>query len=252
MPVPPRVRANYLSKLSGPLMDRVDLRVVTRPMTRGDLRDDFGQLESSAVVRERVLAARERMAKRFAGTPWRLNGEVPGPELRAGWRLSADTTREADQEFDQGKLTGRGYDRVLRVAWTIADLAGRGEPDEQDVQRGQRLPATGAGGMTGAQDRRAWAAAGPARQSRRSLDPERRRQVRAAGGGASGSCRTGRGVGGGGRRSRPDRGARRAPGMPRGLASGLRVWTTSAVAAAGTIRAGRSLCGCSVPPIWLR
>jgi magnesium chelatase family protein len=128
------MRANYLAKLSGPLMDRVDLRVLTRPMTRGDLRDDFRQLESSAVVRERVLAARERMAKRYAGTPWRLNGEVPGPELRARWRLSPHTTRVADSEFDKGKLTGRGYDRVLRVAWTIADLAGRVEPAEQDVQ----------------------------------------------------------------------------------------------------------------------
>jgi magnesium chelatase family protein len=129
----PRVKANYLSKLSGPLLDRVDLRVVTRPMTRGDLRDDFGDIESSAVVRERVLVARERMAKRFAGTPWRLNGEVPGPELRAGWRLPQDITREADEAFDEGRLTGRGYDRVLRVAWTLADLAGREQPAKQDV-----------------------------------------------------------------------------------------------------------------------
>jgi magnesium chelatase family protein len=129
----PRVRANYLSKLSGPLLDRVDLRVATRPMTRGDLRDDFGEVESSAVVRQRVVAARDRMAKRFAGTPWRLNGEVPGPELRAGWPLSPDTTREADKSFESGDLTGRGYDRVLRVAWTIADLAGREQPDREDI-----------------------------------------------------------------------------------------------------------------------
>ena len=59
---------------------------------------------------------------------------MPGPELRARWRLSPHTTRVADSEFDKGKLTGRGYDRVLRVAWTIADLAGRVEPAEQDVQ----------------------------------------------------------------------------------------------------------------------
>jgi magnesium chelatase family protein len=130
----PRVRANYMSKLSGPLMDRVDLRVMTRPMSRGDLRDDFGEIESSAIVRERVLAARDRMAKRFAGTPWRLNGEVPGPQLRSGWPLSPDTTRKADEKFDSGDLTGRGYDRVLRVAWTIADLAGREQPNKQDIE----------------------------------------------------------------------------------------------------------------------
>ena len=130
----PRVRANYMSKLSGPLMDRVDLRVMTRPMSRGDLRDDFGEIESSAIVRERVQAARDRMAKRFAGTPWRLNGEVPGPQLRSGWPLSPDTTRKADEKFDSGDLTGRGYDRVLRVAWTIADLAGREQPNAQDIE----------------------------------------------------------------------------------------------------------------------
>jgi magnesium chelatase family protein len=129
----PRVRASYMSKLSGPLMDRVDLRVMTRPMSRGDLRDDFGDIESSAIVRERVLAARDRMAKRFTGTPWRLNGEVPGPQLRSGWPLSPDTTRDVDEAFDKGELTGRGYDRVLRVAWTIADLAGREQPNKRDI-----------------------------------------------------------------------------------------------------------------------
>jgi magnesium chelatase family protein len=129
----PRVRANYVAKLSGPLLDRVDLRVVTRAMTRGDLRNDFGEVESTAVVRERVLAARERMAKRFVGTPWRVNGEVPGPELRAGWPLSPATTRRADDAFERGELTGRGYDRMLRVAWTIADLAGRDQPTEGDI-----------------------------------------------------------------------------------------------------------------------
>jgi magnesium chelatase family protein len=135
----PRVRANYLAKLSGPLMDRVDLRVMTLPLSRGDLRDDFGQMESTAMVRERVLAARDRMAKRFAGTPWRLNGEVPGPELRAGWPLPPATTQPADEAFDEGRLTGRGYDRVLRVAWTIADLAGREQPGRQDIQEAYEL-----------------------------------------------------------------------------------------------------------------
>jgi magnesium chelatase family protein len=74
------------------------------------------------------------MAKRFAGTPWRLKGEVPGPELRAGWPLPPAITHPADEAFDEGKLTGRGYDRVLRVAWTIADLAGRERPSRQDIQ----------------------------------------------------------------------------------------------------------------------
>ena len=127
----PHRKVNYLARLSGPLLDRVDLRVRTHPVTRVDLRD--GSPESTTTVRERVLVARERMAKRLAGTPWRVNGEVPGPELRDRWPLPPDTTKNLDGAFESGKVTGRGYDRVLRVAWTISDLAERSEPSAADL-----------------------------------------------------------------------------------------------------------------------
>ncbi|MGH8791790.1 MAG: ATP-binding protein, partial [Stackebrandtia sp.] len=69
-----------------------------------------------------------------AGEPWRTNSEAPGPRLRAApWRLPPDVTGAADWMVDSGQLTGRGYDRVLRISWTLADLVGRERPDAGDV-----------------------------------------------------------------------------------------------------------------------
>ena len=86
------------------------------------------------MVAERVAAARERMAGRLAGTPWRVNAEVPGHVLRRRWRLPWEVVAEAERLLDRGALTARGVDRVLRVAWTLADLAGRDVPDAGDVR----------------------------------------------------------------------------------------------------------------------
>lgn len=128
----PRERRRYAAKLSGPLLDRIDLQVAVRPVTRRSLSSEPG--ESSAVVRERVIAARERQARRWAGCPWRVNGQARGPALRRGeWRLPSVCTAPIDRALDVGRLTLRGYDRVLRLAWTIADLHGRDRPTVQDV-----------------------------------------------------------------------------------------------------------------------
>jgi magnesium chelatase family protein len=86
------------------------------------------------VVAERVAAARDRMAARLAGTPWRVNAEVPGHVLRRLWRLPWEVVGEAERLLDRGVLTARGVDRVVRVAWTLADLAGRDGPDAGDVR----------------------------------------------------------------------------------------------------------------------
>jgi magnesium chelatase family protein len=130
----PMARIRYFSRLSGPLMDRVDLQIEMMAASRADLRAAPGAAESTAVVAERVAAARERMAARLAGTPWRVNGEVPGHVLRRRWRLPWEVVAEAERLLDRGALTARGVDRVIRVAWTIADLAGRDVPDAGDVR----------------------------------------------------------------------------------------------------------------------
>jgi magnesium chelatase family protein len=130
----PMARVRYLGRLSGPLLDRVDLQLEMLAATRADLRGETGSVESTAVVAARVATARERMAARLAGTPWRVNAEVPGPVLRRRWRLPWEVVADAERLLDRGALTARGVDRVLRVAWTLADLAGRDQPDAGDVR----------------------------------------------------------------------------------------------------------------------
>jgi magnesium chelatase family protein len=130
----PMARLRYLGRLSGPLLDRVDLRIEMLAATRADLRGGSGPPEATAVVAERVAAARDRMAARLADTPWRVNAEVPGHVLRRLWKLPWEVVGEAERLLDRGVLTARGVDRVVRVAWTLADLAGRDVPDAGDVR----------------------------------------------------------------------------------------------------------------------
>lgn len=130
---PPSVIRRYQARLSGPLLDRVDLRVEVEPVTRGDLMGQGGRGESTAAVAERVRQARERAAARLADTPWRLNSEVPGQELRSRWRAGPGALAPAERDLERGLLTARGLDRVLRVAWTVADLRERDRPEALDV-----------------------------------------------------------------------------------------------------------------------
>ncbi|MEU9373230.1 YifB family Mg chelatase-like AAA ATPase [Streptomyces sp. NPDC048255] len=130
---PPAVIRRYQARLSGPLLDRVDLRVVVEPVTRSDLLGQGGRGESTAVVADRVREARERAGARLADTPWRLNSEVPGQELRTRWHAGPGAMAQAERDLERGLLTARGLDRVLRVAWTVADLRGRDRPEALDV-----------------------------------------------------------------------------------------------------------------------
>jgi magnesium chelatase family protein len=139
----PTMVTRYQSRLSGPLLDRVDLRVEVDAVSRTALlRQREAPAESSAVVAARVLAARERAATRYADTPWRLNGEVPGHELRTRYPLGPEALRDAEREMERGFLTARGLDRVLRVAWTAADLAGADRPHREHVQAALSLRGT--------------------------------------------------------------------------------------------------------------
>jgi len=130
---PPSAIRRYQARLSGPLLDRVDLRVEVDPVTRAQLTEPGARGESSAAVADRVRAARERAAARLAGTPWGNNSEVPGRELRSRFHAAAGAMDEAERSLERGVLTARGIDRVLRVAWTVADLVGHDRPDAGDV-----------------------------------------------------------------------------------------------------------------------
>lgn len=131
-------RSRYLQRLSGPLMDRVDLRVPLHNVSRAALSDTVGG-EPSAVVRERVLAARARSRERLRGTRWSTMGEVPGPVLRRRWPLAPALVRPLYADLDRGGLSPRGVDRTLKIVWTLADLAGRDQPSAEDVDEARFL-----------------------------------------------------------------------------------------------------------------
>ena len=130
---PPAVRGRYQSRLSGPLRDRIDLYVELERVSRRVLAENV-EGEASAVVRERVEAARVRARERLAGTKWMVNGDVPGPVLRRRWPIAAQVLRPVSRAADQGRLSTRGIDRVLRVAWTLADLAAVDRPGAEHVE----------------------------------------------------------------------------------------------------------------------
>jgi magnesium chelatase family protein len=128
----PMAKRGYLGRLSGPLLDRVDLQVQVPAVTRSSLAGLAG--ESSVTVAARVRAAREAQAERWVETPWTLNSQVPGSILRRGrWRLPRAVTTDIDRNLERSQLTLRGYDRVVRVAWTVADLGGRVIPTREDL-----------------------------------------------------------------------------------------------------------------------
>jgi len=128
----PRARRDYLGKLAGPLLDRVDLQLQMRAVSRAGLFAPVG--ESSARVAARVAAARDLQAERLANTQWRLNGDLPGPMMREGFlKLPTAATVDLERALERGVLTLRGYDRVLKIAWTVTDLAGGGTPNRSDV-----------------------------------------------------------------------------------------------------------------------
>ncbi|WUH90648.1 YifB family Mg chelatase-like AAA ATPase [Streptomyces sp. NBC_00433] len=134
----PTAVRRYQARLSGPLLDRVDLRVEVEAVSRSEL-IGRGPAESTAVVAARVREARERAAVRYAGTPWRANGDIPGHELRTRWPVAPGAMHPAERDMERGLLTARGLDRVLRVAWTLADLAGHPRPEADDVRAALQL-----------------------------------------------------------------------------------------------------------------
>lgn len=126
-------RRSYLARLSGPLLDRMDLTVCLPPITRQEILSDRGSGDSSALMAARVTAAREAARHRLAGTPWRTNADVPPTVLAQRWPIPRPALVEAGRFLDQGRLSARGFGRVQRLAWTLADLDGRTQPGKGDV-----------------------------------------------------------------------------------------------------------------------
>ncbi|MBC9928035.1 MULTISPECIES: YifB family Mg chelatase-like AAA ATPase [unclassified Leucobacter] len=137
---PPLQRRRYLARISGPLADRIDLRLTVRRVSSLLLQDAQPARPSSAELRVRVVEARGRAARRLAGTPWAVNADVPGRWLRGPeLRLARTETIVLDRALARGGITLRGYDRALKVAWTIADLDGMERPGRHEVARALML-----------------------------------------------------------------------------------------------------------------
>ena len=132
----PHDRLHYLSNLSGPLRDRLDM-VVTLSGQSATINAE-GE-ESSAAIAERVAAARDRARARWAadGIPARVNGAVPSSYLRRHRPASESAMIMLSAYLAEGEISQRGIDRVLRVSWTLADLHGSSTPDLAEV--GQAL-----------------------------------------------------------------------------------------------------------------
>jgi magnesium chelatase family protein len=128
----PAARRRYLGRISGPLLDRVDVKIELEPVSRKELLSDRTFAESSRTVALRVVQARDRAAHRLRGTPWRLNAEVPGSELRRTWPPAPGSLAAVERSLERGQISARGVVKVIRVAWTIADLAGRPRPTKDD------------------------------------------------------------------------------------------------------------------------
>ncbi|WP_258802465.1 YifB family Mg chelatase-like AAA ATPase [Pseudarthrobacter sp. NS4] len=132
----PMMRRRYLARMSGPLLDRVDIQLQVERVSLAEF-GQAGEEEDTASVAQRVRDARSRQSERLNTFGLETNSQVPGRILRGELRLPSAATRILDHSLERGVLTARGYDRVLRLAWTLADLGHRGTPDTNDI--GQAL-----------------------------------------------------------------------------------------------------------------
>lgn len=131
----------YRRKLSGPILDRIDLHLSVPRLTPGELISlESVNGESSAQVRERVVMARSAQQQRWARFGIECNSELPENVLRRQLRISRDITLFLTEVLNRARLSARGLSRVLRVSRTIADLEGKSEIRTAPHRRSVRIP----------------------------------------------------------------------------------------------------------------
>ena len=118
---PPGMVQKYLNKISGPLLDRIDIHVEVVPVAYGELSSER-LTEKSEKVRERVVAAREIQAKRFEGTAIYCNDQMSSKQLKIYCKINDTGNQLLKTAMEKLNLSARAYDRILKVARTIADL----------------------------------------------------------------------------------------------------------------------------------
>ncbi len=122
----------YLSKISGPLLDRFDMHVDVDPVSYDDL-SGTEKTESSAVIRERVEAARSRQKERFRGTDIQCNAAIPDHVLREFCKLDPNAEAMLKTVFERYGLSARAHSRLQKVALSSADLHGRDVIQREDI-----------------------------------------------------------------------------------------------------------------------
>lgn len=138
----PDARKRYREKISGPLLDRIDIQVSVPPVET-KMFEGNPKGESSASIRERVCRARAIQRERFAGTPYKSNAEMSSEKAFRYAAMSKPTERFAIAAADKMNLSARGYYRLLKVSRTIADLRGNGNVEIDDLSEALRYRAYG-------------------------------------------------------------------------------------------------------------
>lgn len=122
----------YLSRVSGPLLDRMDIQVEVAPLEYADLTSKAEE-ESSQQVRERICRARAIQEERFKGTATTCNAGMTTAQMRQYCQLTEEASKRMAAAFDRMGLSGRAYDRILKVSRTIADLSGSGQIESRHL-----------------------------------------------------------------------------------------------------------------------
>lgn len=135
----PATRRRYLGRISGPLLDRIDIRLKVGQPSVAELDFADGVSRSSADMRAEVCDARERAAHRLRETKWTTNADVPGPAMRELFPLPAEAGHELHRLMRSVAGSARGVDRVARLSWTVCDLRGGTAPTSEDVARAVEL-----------------------------------------------------------------------------------------------------------------
>jgi magnesium chelatase family protein len=126
-------KTRYLGRISGPLLDRVDIQLRMSPVQSQAVLSFDALGKSSAQLAAEVTSARDRARNRLRDTPWSINADVPGAHLRKYFRPNVDSTTLLDRALSRGQISMRGYDKCLRLSWTVADLAARDSPNRNDL-----------------------------------------------------------------------------------------------------------------------
>ena len=122
---PPQIR-KYMGKISGPLLDRIDLHVEVPAVSFGDLSSEASE-ESSAVIKERIQKARKIQLERYKDEGIFTNSQLSAAQIRKYCRITPQIREVLRSAFDNLGLSARAHDRILKVARTIADLDGESD-----------------------------------------------------------------------------------------------------------------------------